>query len=211
MAPKGFLTVIRKLTKKYGTLLILDDVGTGFSRCGELYGMNIEGVVPDIATFAKGFSNGAAAIGAMVTTREIADKTWQVTNLQSTFGWTPVACAVAKKNLEIHLRDMVWKKSKQDGDYFRKKLREALFDLDCVGDVRGWGLEVGLSFVKDKKSLEANEKVALQVVAKAKEKGLFMLYGDDGNIQLMPPLTIERNDMDKGFDILIEVVQSLKK
>jgi len=74
IAPKGFLTEVRKLTKKYGVLLILDEVGTGFSRTGKLYGMNHENITPDIVTFAKGIGNGST-IAATVTTQEIAEKT----------------------------------------------------------------------------------------------------------------------------------------
>ncbi|OGM60098.1 hypothetical protein A3A75_01700 [Candidatus Woesebacteria bacterium RIFCSPLOWO2_01_FULL_39_10] len=209
VAPKGFTTLVRQLTKKYGTLLILDEVGTGFSRCGELYGMHIEDIVPDVVTFAKGFSNGAAAIGAMVTTSEIADKTWQVTNLQSTFGWTPVACAAALKNLQIHLRDKVWEKSKKDGEYMKKVLTKELWNLDNVGDVRGYGMEIGICFVDNKDKRTPDENLAKKVVSDAFQKGLYILYGSDGNIQLMPPLIINRKDLDKGLEILINTVKKI--
>ncbi|MBI4137258.1 aspartate aminotransferase family protein, partial [Candidatus Roizmanbacteria bacterium] len=108
VAPKGFLKTVRKLTKKYGTLLILDEVGTGFSRTGRLFGMEHEKVTPDIVTFAKGISNGTAAIGAMVTSIKIAEEVFDKTNLTSTFGWTPLACAAALKTLQVHKRDNVW-------------------------------------------------------------------------------------------------------
>jgi 4-aminobutyrate aminotransferase-like enzyme len=207
VAPSGFTKLIRKLTKKYKTLLILDEVGTGFSRCGELFGMNIEEVEPDIATFAKGFSNGAVAIGAMVTTKEIAEKTWKVTNLQSTFGWTPVACAAALKNLEIHLRDKVWMKAKKDGEFVRKVLKKELLHLECVGDVRGLGMEIGVTFVRGKDKKVSDEELPKKIMKKCFERGLYVLYGDDGNIQLMPPLIIKRSDLEKGLDIFVKSVK----
>ena len=64
------------MTKKYEVLLILDEVGTGFSRTGKLYGMNHENVVPDIVTFAKGIGNGAT-VAATATSQEIAEKLFQ--------------------------------------------------------------------------------------------------------------------------------------
>ena len=106
IAPHGFLTAIRKITKKYGVLLILDEVGTGFSRCGQLFGMNIESVVPDIVTFAKAMGNGTV-MAATVTTKTIAETTYQKSNPQSTFAWGPLNVAAAYKTLEIHLRDKV--------------------------------------------------------------------------------------------------------
>ncbi|OGM27109.1 hypothetical protein A2962_03335 [Candidatus Woesebacteria bacterium RIFCSPLOWO2_01_FULL_39_61] len=209
VAPKGYLKLVRNLTRKYNTLLILDEVGTGFSRCGELFGMNIEDVVPDIATFAKGFSNGASAIGAMVTTNKIADKTWPYTNLQSTFGWNLVGCAAAKKNLEIHLRDNIWQKSKSDGEYVRDVLISEIMKLEYIGDVRGFGMEIGISFVKNKETKEADIDLARKVMYECRKRGLYILYGDDGNIQLMPPLIIKRQDLDYGLNILIDTVKTL--
>lgn len=206
-APRGFLKTLRDLTKKYDTLLILDEVGTGFSRCGKLFGMEIEGIVPDIATFAKGFSNGAAAIGAMVTTEEIAERTWKKTNLQSTFGWIPISCAAAKKNLEIHLRDKVWIKSASDGNYMHDVLSKELLKLDFIGDIRGYGMELGVNFIDNKLNKNPNVELAQKVVKEAFNKGLYILYGDDGNIQLMPPLIINRRDLDIGLDILISSIK----
>jgi len=206
VAPDGYLSLVRRLTKKYGTILILDEVGTGFSRCGKLWGMHLENVIPDIATFAKGISNGAAAIGAMVTTKEIAEKTFWKSNLVSTFGWTPIACAASLKTLEIHLRDKIWEKSEKDGTYLLTKLREALGNSPIIEDINGIGLEIGVHFVKD-----GSKDQILKIFKLAEEKGLH-LTGDNGdaNIQLMPPLTIERDVLDKGLEIFISVVKSLR-
>jgi acetylornithine/succinyldiaminopimelate/putrescine aminotransferase len=201
VAPKGFLTLVRKLTKKYGTMMILDEVGTGFSRCGKLYGMEIENVVPDIATFAKGLSNGAAAIGAMVTMTEIAEKTYKKSNLTSTFGWTPIACAVALKTLQIHKRDKIWQKAQKDGKYLMDTLKKEFDGVKGVADVRGIGMEVGVSVTKD--------GVVGKIVRKAREKGLHIVSDNERNIQLMPPLTIKQNNLDNGISILVNLIKDL--
>lgn len=209
VAPSGYLEVIRRLTKKYGTLLILDEVGTGFSRCGKLFGLEIESVIPDIVTLAKGMSNGACAIGAMVTTQEIAEKTFAKTNLTSTFGWTPVACAASLKTLEIHKRDSVWEKANTDGKYMKESLKKNLFKAGLVDDVRGVGMEIGIT-VKGSKKGNNGAQVAKKVVEEAFKKGLHLIIGDGANIQLMPPLTIERKDLDKGLEILIDIIKNVQ-
>lgn len=209
LAPKGYLTLVRELTKKYGTLLILDEVGTGFSRLGKLFGMDFENVVPDIVTFAKGCCNGAGAIGTMVTTKEIAEATVGKTNLTSTFGWNPLSCAAALKTLEIHQRDKVWEKSERDGRYLLETLKTKLLGHPKVGDVRGIGMEVGLEMVKGNNSLEPDNEAGKAVVKKAYENGLHLILGDGGNIQIMPPLTINRAILDEGIEILTKVVSSL--
>jgi len=95
VAYPGFLTKLREITEKYGTLLIIDEVGTGFSRTGKLFGIEHENVVPDIIVFAKGISNGAAAIGTAVGRSEIFEPASADAVLISTFGWTPIACAAS--------------------------------------------------------------------------------------------------------------------
>lgn len=134
---------IRKLTSKYGVLLIVDEVGTGFSRTGELFGINHENVVPDIMVFAKGMGNGAV-IAATVTTREIGEKSYTKSNPQSTFAWTPPNVAAAMKTLEIHKRDKMWKKAKKDGEYLLKTLRSELMNSDIIDDINGMGMEIGV-------------------------------------------------------------------
>lgn len=209
VAPKGYLKLVRELTKKYGTLMILDEVGTGFSRCGRLFGLELDGVVPDIVTFAKGISNGAAAIGAMVTTDEIANATYNKTNLVSTFGWVPISCAAALKTLQIHQRDRVWEKAERDGNYLLQTLRKELGRHPNVGDVRGIGMEIGVDFVKNKESKEPDGKFAAKVIDNAFHSGLHLVLGDGGNIQLMPPLTIERSVLDKGIEIFVDVLRNV--
>lgn len=209
VAPKGFLKTVRKLTARYGTLLILDEVGTGFSRCGKLFGMELEAITPDIVTFAKGMSNGASAIGAMVTTTEIGQKTWNKSQIYSTFGWTPIACAAVLKSLEIHKRDRVWKKAEKDGKYIIRILKKELGDNLKVGNIRGIGMEIGIDFVKSKKTKEKNKQLAEKIVDETLKKGLHTISDHDSTIQLMPPLTIERKTLDKGLEILIDVIKKL--
>ncbi|MBL7159482.1 aspartate aminotransferase family protein [Candidatus Microgenomates bacterium] len=206
IAPDGFLTLIRKVTKKHGTLLILDEVGSAFSRLGKLFAMEIENVVPDIVTLAKGISNGVAPIGVMVTTNEIAKKGYAAANLQSTFGWMPVACAAALKTLQIHIRDKVWLKAEKDGNYLLKALKKELKNHPKVGDIRGKGMEIGIDFVKNKKTKEKDPEIIEKIVEKAFSRGLHIVCDHDSNIQLMPPLIISRKDLNKGLDILVKTI-----
>lgn len=210
VAPSGFLTGIRKLTEQYGTLLILDEVGTGFSRTGKLFGMNHEGVVPDIATFAKGISNGGAAIGAVAAKREIIEPAQADAILISTFGWTPVACAAALATLQVHMREKVWEQSAQKGEWLMKILSERLKDHPKVGEIRGMGLEVGVVFVNNKNEMEPDINFADKVVRKARANNLFLNLGHAGSIQLMPPLITPQNTLEEGLNLFIESIQQTK-
>ncbi len=207
-APKGYLEAIKKLAEKYGTLIILDEVGTGFSRCGKLFGMFLEnGFTPDIVTFAKGISNGAGVVGAMVTREKIARDSLNQSRIISTFGWQLTAVAAAHKTLEIHLRDKVWEKSEQDGGYLLSTLRRELADIEVVGNIRGIGMEIGVDLVTDRKSKGKNTNLWREVVTAAKNAGLYLSGDGESVIQLMPPLTIERNVLDEGIEILIKAIK----
>lgn len=206
-APDGFATMIRELTKKYQALMILDEVGTGFGRTGTMWGMDKENISPDIVTLAKAITNGSAPLAAMVTTNEIAQATFAGTNLQSTFGWNPVACAMANKTLEIHLRDKTWEMAKQKGDYLREKLREALSDHPKVGEIRGWGMENGIDLVTDKVSKLGDGELGKKVTKAAFEAGLHTVTDGSGVIHIMPPLTIDQDVLDLGLDVLINSIK----
>ncbi|MCU0679973.1 MAG: aspartate aminotransferase family protein [Planctomycetes bacterium] len=193
----GFLKVLRELTQKYNTLLIIDEVGTGFSRTGKLFGIEHENVVPDMIVFAKGISNGAAAIGTVVGKSAIFEATFPYVNLISTFGWTPLACAVALKTLEIHLREKTWEQAEKKGNYIIEKLK-LLLDKSII-NLRGLGMEIGLE-LKD-------SETARRVIDLAYKKGLHVIIGSENNIQLMPPLTIPQNLLDDGLEILIKTIE----
>lgn len=194
LAPKGFLKVVREVTEKYGTFLIIDEVGTGFSRTGKLFAIEHEAVVPDMIVFAKGISNGAAAIGTVVGKSEIFKATFPYVNLISTFGWTPIACAAALKTLEIHKRDKIWEQAEKKGKYIMDKLAK----IEGI-NVHGLGMEIGVT-VKD-------FKTAKKIVDSAFEKGLQICVGNENNIQLMPPLNIPQELLDEGLGILISVLK----
>lgn len=158
-------------------------------------------------TFAKGISNGAAAIGAMVTTEEIGERAAASAKLISTFGWTPVACAAAAKTLEMHQRDHVWEKAEQDGTYLLKTLHEELKDVSALRDIRGKGMEIGLVFGDDDNP-SWDPSSTRMIVENARAKGLYLTGGGSGILQIMPPLTIDRKDLDHGIAILVDVILS---
>jgi len=190
----GFMKAVRQLTKKYGTLLIVDEVGTGFSRTGKLFGIEHEKIVPDMIVLAKGISNGASAIGTVVGKSAIFESTFPYINLISTFGWTPVACATALKTIEIHQREKTWEQAKTKGDYIMQRLRK--LKNNSIINIKGLGMEIGIR-VKD-------EKIARIIIDSAFKKGLHLVIGSENNIQLMPPLTIPQKTLDEGLEILTE-------
>jgi acetylornithine/succinyldiaminopimelate/putrescine aminotransferase len=193
IAYPGFLTKLRELTTKYETLLIVDEVGTGFSRTGKLFGIEHENVVPDMMVFAKAISNGAAAIGTVVGKSKIFEPAFDEAVLISTFGWTPIACAAALKVLEIHQREKSWEMAEQKGRYIISTLQSTIGDK--VINVQGKGMEIGVRF-KDAETAAEVQKAALA-------DGLHIIVGSNDNMQIMPPLTISQDILNRGLEILM--------
>ncbi len=199
MAPSGYLKEVRQLASKYGTLLIVDEVGTGFSRTGKFFGIEREEVIPDMICLAKGISNGGAAIGAVVGKSEIIEPTTPSTNLTSTFGWTPIACAAALKTLEIHQREKTWEQSQAKGSYLITHLKSRLNGNPRVVDIRGLGMEIGIEIQHD-------ATLYNKILATAADNGLHLVGNTESLIQIMPPLTIPQGDLDEGLEILIRAL-----
>ncbi len=193
VAYPGFLRRVRELTEKYGTLLVVDEVGSGFSRTGKLFGIEHEGVVPDMVALAKGISNGAAAIGTVVGKSEIFEPAFTDAVLISTFGWTPIACAAALKTLQVHRRDKTYEIAEQKGAYITQKLKARIGGT--MTGVRGKGMEIGMQ-LKDSETAQALQKAAFA-------DGLHIVVGSGNNMQIMPPLTIPQDLLDEGLDILL--------
>ena len=199
LAYPKLLTHLRTLTEKYDTLLIVDEVGTGFGRTGKLFAIEHEQVVPDMICLAKGISNGIAAIGTVVGKADIFQPAFDEAWLISTFGWSPIACAAALKTLQIHQRDNTAKMAEQKGQQIKDEL------TPCVGkkliEVDGLGLELGLRFDS------AETSTAIQ--QSCFNDGLQIVVGSGHNIQLMPPLNIPQNLLDEGLEILVKNIAKL--
>lgn len=199
LAYPGFLKDLRALTEKYGTLLIIDEVGTGFSRTGKLFGIEHDAVVPDMIVLAKAISNGASAIGTVVANAELFKSTFPYINIISTFGWNPLACSAALKSIEIHQRERTWEHAEIKGNYIRSKLNNLIGD--AIVDIRSMGMEIGIG-LKD-------AETARKAIDLAYENGLHIVVGSEHNIQIMPPLTIAQKTLEEGLDILIETIQGV--
>lgn len=208
-APKGFLSSIRKLTETYGTLLVVDEVGSGFSRTGKLFAIEHENVVPDIVTLAKGIGNGAVPLGAVITKSKLIEKNIGAFKPTSTNGWTPLACAAGLKTLEIHLRDKVWNQAETKGKIIKDFLSRELAGNQHFNKLRGKGMEIAFDLGKMESEDEGISDAPTSFMKKCMQNGLHLAYA--GNcVQIMPPLTISESILNDGLEKLVSVIKSLK-
>lgn len=196
--------------KKAGGLFISDEVQTGVGRTGKHFlGIQHWGVKPDMVTMAKGIGNGYP-LGALVTTREVAASMEGKTHF-NTFGGNPVAMTVGGAVLDILKKERLTENAEKVGGKLIAGLRKLQERYECVGDVRGRGLMIGVEIVKDKKSKEPAPQTTLKLMDLAKDNGVLIGKGGmAGNVlRIKPPLCVTAEDADWIVDALDKALKKV--
>ena len=206
--PASWLKKIREICDRHGILLIFDEVQTGFGRTGNWFAAQTFDVTPDIMAVAKGIAAGLP-LSATIASKELMDQ-WPLGAHGTTFGGNPIACSAALASLEIMKEEKLLENAQEMGAYAMAKLLEMKEELSVVRDVRGVGLMIGIE-LGDPKTGEASGDVVMEVLDKCLADGvLFYLCGNSGEvIRMIPPLTITKDQIDKGIDVLKTAIQSV--
>ena len=196
--PKGYLQAVYAKIRAVGGLCIADEVQTGLGRLGDYYfGFEQQEVVPDIVVLGKPLGNGHP-MGALVTTRAIADSFAKGPEFFSTFGGSTLSCRIGKEVLDIVDDEDLQANAKRQGDRLLDKLRALQDKHDCIGDVRGLGLFIGVDLVMDRAN--KTEATALATHVKNRMRDTRILLGSEGPkdsiLKIRPPLTIQPDDVD---------------
>ena len=214
--PDDYLPKLREICDRYGLLLILDEVITGFGRTGVPFACEHWGVQPDIISLAKGLTSGYLPLGASVVTPEVFDvfrgapDDYLEFAQVATYGGHPVTCAAGLANLNILTEERLWENSAQVGSYLLEKLK-VLLDLPIVGDIRGKGLMIGVELVNpDQSSLDT--ATTNKVVSMMRDRGILIgkvshtMDEPENTIFFAPPLIVTTAEADRIFDALQEVL-----
>jgi 4-aminobutyrate aminotransferase-like enzyme len=147
----AFWDRLDELRRRYGWLLILDEVQTGIGRCGTMFGAELHGVEPDLLLLGKGFAGGGQPIAAVLGREEVLAEA--DAGAGGTFAWVPAACAGALANLELIASGGVLENVAALQAIGRRDLTPLVERYEQVGDVRVLGAMVGIEFVTDKSSI----------------------------------------------------------
>ena len=189
---RDFVQRVAELCAQRDWLLLIDEVQTGVGRTGSLFAFQQYGVQPDAVSFAKGIAGGLPFGGVMAG--EKCQTVFTPGTHGTTFGGNPVAAAAACYVLDT-IDDALLAQVREKGDYLRSQI-EAM-DLPCLGKTRGLGLMVGVEV----RGGRTNKELAARLI----DHGLLILTAGPG-LRLLPPLTITREEMDRGLTIMKETL-----
>ena len=197
--PDGFLPGLRALCDRYGILLIFDEVQSGIGRTGKMFACEHFGVAPDIMTLAKGLGSGMP-IGMVVAKKTLMQQ-WRRGAHGNTYGGNPLCCAAALATLELVERDYM-KNAARIGDDLLERLRSLSTRYDCIGDVRGKGLMIGMELIEDRDTKTPATQLCAATITRAFHNGLLLLACGQSTIRFMPPLMISTGDVDEAVGLL---------
>lgn len=195
LQPDGFVAKVRELTRRYGVLMIADEVATGFGRTGRMFALEHDRVSPDVMAVAKGLTGGYLPLAATLTTEEIFeafrggfDRTFFHGH---TYTANPLACVAALATLDLFETRQIVRELPARVDALREAL-EPLRGHPCVGDVRQFGLMAGIELAEDaraRRPFDPGRRVGRQVCLRARREGVILRPLGDV-VVIMPPLAM---------------------
>jgi 4-aminobutyrate aminotransferase len=203
--PPEFHRDLLKLANKYGIFLVADEVQSGMGRTGKMFAMEHYGVKPDVVALAKGIASGMP-LGAMCAGAHLMD--WEAGSHASTFGGNPVSCAAALATIDL-LEEELMANAAARGDQMMTALREMQTRIECMGDVRGKGLMIGVELVKDRVTKESAPDWRSEIISRSFKKGLLILGCGESTVRFCPALTISPEEVDVGLSIFEEVLREV--
>jgi len=194
--PAGYLRQARELCREKNVLFIADEIQAGLGRCGATFCCDTEQVKPDMYILGKALGGGIMPISAVVSSRKILS-VFRPGNHGSTFGGNPLACAIARKVIEILRTNTYQDNAKRLGAYLGERLRA--IKTDKVKEIRGRGLWFGIEFHKE-------AGVARTYCEKLLHEGMLCKDTHAQTMRLAPPLCLTREDADWALERLEKVL-----
>lgn len=213
--PLGYLPALAELAREHGTLLICDEVATGFGRTGRLFAVEHEHVRADLLCLGKGITGGYLPLAATLASEAIFDaflapyERFEAFFHGHTYTGNPLACAVAVANLDVFAAEQVVERVQSRAALLAGLLAETAARIPQVGDIRQWGLMVGLELVRDAETRAPYDpalKIGQRVVRAARRRGV-IIRPLGGVIILMPPLSITEAELERLVRVTAESIQ----
>jgi 4-aminobutyrate aminotransferase/(S)-3-amino-2-methylpropionate transaminase len=201
VAPRDFMTGVRRICDEHGIVMVADEVQTGFGRTGKMFAMEHYGIEPDLMTVAKSIAGGLPLSG-VIGKAEIMDAPPD-SAIGGTYVGNPVAQAAALAVLDVFEEENLVERAQQIGERIRERMVSWQERIEQIGDVRGLGAMLALEFVRDRDSKEPNPELATAVVEAAAERGLLLLKSGiySNCIRVLCPLVLTDAELDEALEV----------
>jgi putrescine aminotransferase len=206
--PDDFWPRVRATTKKYGVLLIADEVQTGLGRTGKLWGVEHWDVVPDILTVAKSLGGGVMPISAVSTTEEIFYPMMYPNPFMhtTTTGGGALACSAAIAAIHVTLRERLWEQAAEKGAYLMHQLQKFVEEYPQIYEkITGKGLLIGMHFM--------SPQIGYKVASELFKRGVLVsgTLTSAQTIRMEPPLIVSTEQLDMALDRLEDTLKSVAR
>jgi taurine--2-oxoglutarate transaminase len=213
--PPGYFERVQDLCDRYDILLIVDEVITGFGRCGEWFGSDTESLDPDMLTFAKGATSAYVPLAGVLTSADISQQLREGgPAIGQTFAGNPVGCAAGLAAMEEY--ENLIPNVRRLAPHLESRLSE-LREHDVVGDVRGRGFLWGVEFVDPASGgpifdprVEDGDNPVDSVIQEARDRGVFVGSGRPGfQVMVAPPLCASEAQIERGVETLDAAIDAV--
>jgi 4-aminobutyrate aminotransferase len=206
-APGEFLLELQRVCRKYGILLVSDEVQCGMGRTGKWWAGDHAGLEPDILCVAKGIASGMP-LAATIARASVMD--WKPGAHASTFGGNPVSIAAALVTLDL-IEQKYMENARRMGEFILCRIADWRERHKIVGDIRGKGLMIGVEIVRDQRTKEKASDLRDRIVQLAFLEGLLVLGAGENTVRLAPPLVIDEEQADFAVRTLDACIHEVEK
>ncbi|MBP3032895.1 aspartate aminotransferase family protein [Staphylococcus warneri] len=205
----GYFEALEGICREHGILIAVDDIQQGLGRTGKWSSVEHFNFTPDLITFGKSLAGGLP-MSAIVGRKEIMETLEAPAHLFTT-GANPVSCEAALATLEMIEEEQLLEASLEKGKYVRQTMDRWVTDYECIGDVRGKGLSIGIDVVSDPIQKTRDPEAALKICNYCFDKGVVIIAVAGNVLRIQPPLVISYEQLDYALSTLEDAIRALNR
>ncbi|VED30838.1 4-aminobutyrate aminotransferase [Staphylococcus warneri] len=205
----GYFEALEGICREHGILIAVDDIQQGLGRTGKWSSVEHFNFTPDLITFGKSLAGGLP-MSAIVGRKEIMETLEAPAHLFTT-GANPVSCEAALATLEMLEEEQLLEASLEKGKYVRRTMDRWVTDYECIGDVRGKGLSIGIDVVSDSIQKTRDPEAALKICNYCFDKGVVIIAVAGNVLRFQPPLVISYEQLDYALSTLEDAIRALNR
>ena len=200
--PVDYIQAVKQWAQKNNSLIIFDEIQSGFGRTGKLFAFEHYDIEPDLICCGKGISS-SLPLSVVIGAKEIIDVD---SSLNSTHGGNPICCAATLASLDVLFSEKLVEKSREKGIILEAKLKEIQQKFPkTISDICGRGLLFAIH-IKNPLTNTLDDEIVDMIIEKCFQKGLLLVRTGSGTIKIGPPLTIPNEALIEGVEIINESI-----